>query len=423
MPAKTIWVDQTDLLNWVGTLTGIQRTVFNLGTHLREREDVKFFYYDLGEKVFKECQPVVSPGDNPMSLNRIDDAVHVVSLSQKLSGRIKSYLPPTVKTLLKKLIRTKKVNNVTVEVTPPLFGRGDEVIILGGNWGDDHKGFVSALREAQVSQGVKIVHMVYDLIPLKYPNFFLPGSTDSFTDYLKQLVQFADKLICISKSTKKDLAEYIKREGFEHKPVLSVLRLGEDLPSSLKPAARSSTVQKLNRDFILCVGTIEARKNHMLLYLLVKEAKLRSVYLPQIVIAGKRGWMTADIQHMIDTDPDTSKDLFIVDSPADNELTWLYQNCLFTIYPSMYEGWGLPLAESANYGKVCLSSSTSSMPEVLGVLGEYFSPFNTEECLRKITELLNDKELLITKEKALRERKRFTWKDSYLELLKLLNAS
>ena len=66
---------------------------------------------------------------------------------------------------------------------------------------------------------------------------------------------------------------------------------------------------------------------------------------------------------------------------SDEELAWMYKNCAFSIYPSFYEGWGLPIAESAFYGAPCLASSTSSMPEVAGSAVDYFNPASTDSCM------------------------------------------
>ena len=56
----------------------------------------------------------------------------------------------------------------------------------------------------------------------------------------------------------------------------------------------------------------------------------------------------------------------IVDSPSDRELAYLYQRCLFAAYPSLYEGWGLPVGEAAWFGKYVISSNATSLPEVCG---------------------------------------------------------
>jgi glycosyltransferase involved in cell wall biosynthesis len=74
---------------------------------------------------------------------------------------------------------------------------------------------------------------------------------------------------------------------------------------------------------------------------------------------------------------------------SDAQLDWLYTHCMFTVYPSVYEGWGLPVAESLAYGKLCISSNTSSMPEIAGDLIEYFSPYDPAACLALLEKYLD----------------------------------
>src|SRR5262249_18632658 len=74
----------------------------------------------------------------------------------------------------------------------------------------------------------------------------------------------------------------------------------------------------------------------------------------------------------------------------DHQLDWLYRNCLFTVYPSFYEGWGLPVGESLWYGKCCVASNATSIPEIGGTLVDYHDPFDFEECYRLIRRSIVD---------------------------------
>jgi len=127
---------------------------------------------------------------------------------------------------------------------------------------------------------------------------------------------------------------------------------------------------------------------------------------------GRRGWKTDDIIDIMKSDPDVSDDIVFMQDASDEELSWFYRNCMFTVYPSFYEGWGLPIAESIAYGKPCISSGTSSMPEVAGALIDYFSPLSTDECLNAITKLLSKKELDSAK-KRINRYKITSWDDTY----------
>lgn len=108
-----------------------------------------------------------------------------------------------------------------------------------------------------------------------------------------------------------------------------------------------------------------------------------------LVIVGKIGFNTNDLLTMIGQCsrlyPEYIK---IYCETTDSDLAWLYQNCLFSVYPSFYEGWGLPIAESLAYGKACLASSTSSMGEIAPGLVELIDPLDTLGWIGKVRDYL-----------------------------------
>jgi glycosyltransferase involved in cell wall biosynthesis len=161
---------------------------------------------------------------------------------------------------------------------------------------------------------------------------------------------------------------------------------------------------------------VEIRKNHTLLYYAAQLARERGVDLPPIVLVGKMGWLAGDIQHIMQHDTYAKEKILVLGGVPDTQLEWLYRNCGFTIYPSFYEGWGLPIAESLCYGKPCLSSNTSSMPEVGGNLVDYFSPYDPAGCLDQIVRYL-DKGVLRQKAQAIQTSYRLrTWDDAFADV-------
>lgn len=408
MSKPDLWIDMTDLKSWQGNPTGIQRTVYNLAKYFQKNESVRFFYFDPSMQKYFECELVTQAAAGAASLH---------TPKSTAGYRLARRLPAPVKDKLKRVHGRLRATTASRSDQAPVapFATGDTILVLGGNWGDNERGFIEGLAALKSSKSLRIIHMVYDMIPCKYPNYYVPGSTLSYERYFSQLIKFADILPCISKSTQQDLDAYIADQKSEHKPQTVVFRLGEDVADRAKAAIRASLKARITMPFIISVGTIEGRKNHTLLYYTVKEAVSRQIALPQIIIVGRRGWMTDSIQHLIDNDRDTAGKLFIVDDATDAEVAWLYQYCLFAIYPSFYEGWGLPIAEAGHYGKLCLVSNTSSMPEVLGELVDYFSPFNTQECLEKVTHYANSPTDLHAKEEAIRNRRPWLWSDAYAD--------
>ena len=147
-------------------------------------------------------------------------------------------------------------------------------------------------------------------------------------------------------------------------------------------------------DYILIVGAVERRKNHALLAQVYKLAQEKSIDLPHLYIAGGiSGWLVDDLIHRLSHDDYLKKKITLLGRVSDNELHWLYMNTRLVVFPSFYEGWGLPIAESLAYGKVTLSSDTSSMPEVGGQYADFFSPYSAESLLKLLVTYQDDKKL------------------------------
>lgn len=152
------------------------------------------------------------------------------------------------------------------------------------------------------------------------------------------------------------------------------------------------------------------------MYYVYKKSIADGVELPNLVIVGKKGWMVEDVYNLITKDPEVSKKISLVSGISDNELEWLYANCKFTVFPSFYEGWGIPIAESLSRGKLCISSDTSSMPEVGKDLVVYASPYDPQRWL-DIMKNLDDKKLNKLEQKIKQDYKPVLWRDTYGQLI------
>src|SRR6185369_16418160 len=192
--------------------------------------------------------------------------------------------------------------------------------------------------------------------------------------------------------------------------------------ASVKPKDPYFETSGLNgHDFILCVGTIEPRKNHTVLYYAYKLAKKRRITLPKLVIAGRRGWASDDIVRNLTEDPDVKNDFVLLLNTRDDELSWLYEHCLFTVFPSFYEGWGIPIGESVARGVPCLCSDGSSMVEIAEGHVAHFSPASSDECLAAVQRLLDPVALDEARERAARYTP-FSWDASFAQLRAHLEA-
>jgi glycosyltransferase involved in cell wall biosynthesis len=109
---------------------------------------------------------------------------------------------------------------------------------------------------------------------------------------------------------------------------------------------------------------------------------------------------------------------------SDAELQQAYRSCLFTVFPSLSEGWGLPIAESLAHGKFCVASNRTSIPEAGGDLVDYFDPLNEDDALAKIERPLIDPGYLAAREAQLRAEYRLrTWGDCVRALIRALDET
>ncbi len=380
-----IFIDVTDLEHWSGNYMGIQRVIYGIskGFYASDERMPRFISYDSEKQRYVLTNP-----DPIFSKERTHDEGSSRFRARLFKNRVK-------------------------------FSKGDIVLLAGRTW--DNPGIHELLRNAKKRHGIKIVQVVYDLIICLQPQLQNPILYDKYARYMREACEISDMLLAISRSTANDLKRFCKEQGVEM-PVVQVIRLGEEITQTI---ALAKTTKKpygnIKNRFIICVGTIEIRKNQTLLYYAYKLAKSKGIELPQLIIIGRRGWLSDDIQHLIDQDPQTKNDLLILDDVDDEGLAWAYDNCLFSVYPSMYEGWGLPVAESLAYGKMCISSNASSMPEIAGDLIEYFNPYSADECLEKIVEYTNGK-ALYAKEKKIKEKYRSTtWQQTFEQVTRYLD--
>jgi glycosyltransferase involved in cell wall biosynthesis len=273
------------------------------------------------------------------------------------------------------------------------------LVSVGLDWGHggaDH--FLRLRRE----RSVRIASVCHDVIPFLYPQYCHRATVRDFPPYFLKLAGASEVMFCVSENTKRD-AVRVLREAGAPVPRMEVIRLGDDLPAAMG-TVRPEIRELCRRKFMLCVSTLERRKNHRVLYhalRLIRESLLDGSS-PLLVFAGKPGWGVADLMSDITLDPVVQGYIQFVHGASDAELAELYRHTLCCLFPSYYEGWGLPVAEALAHGKVVLASNTSSIPEIGGNLVTYLDPLNPREWARAMEELMVHPEALAEREAAVR---------------------
>ena len=255
------------------------------------------------------------------------------------------------------------------------FQPGDILVNLGASWHVHN--YLLAVRTIK-SAGVRYVPFVHDCIPVLAPEHCTADLTRNFVSWIVGVFFHADGFLTNSNSTARDLATVAQFLGHDA-PDPAVIRL--DASMSRNHAVTPPSCQILDRHglrdrgFVLFVSTIESRKNHVLAFdawraLMRKRGRRRQI--PPLVCVGNPGWLADEAMARLAASAKLRKKVLILSDISDAELEELYRACLFTIYPSSYEGWGLPVTESLCHGRVPVISRVSSLPEAGGDFAEYF---------------------------------------------------
>ena len=409
------------LVNWSGKMTGIQRVEYNLASRFAKEKNVKFFVFDkstnrLIDFDFKHIEYKITSQQNLVDATSQQAQPPVLvskSLTSRVHGKAKDILRPLYHKVRGGTRRVLGSNSDTRQRA--LIAEGDTILILSGDWSDG--AFMSLMEEYKTRRNARIIQVIYDMLPYVHSSYFIAGMPEQFSNYMLKALSISEKALAISQSTKRDIEKFMKDMGLAKIPV-DVFRLGDDFVKETpeKPVVSN---EQLVDGFLLTVGTVETRKNHRLILDSYIEAQRQGIQLPSIVLAGKKGWLIEEFMAKLSANPSV-KEKFVFLQPTDKELAWLYKNCIFTIFPSIYEGWGLPVAESLFNGKLCLSSNSSSMPEIAGDMIDYFSPSDPKELLEKISFYLANKNRLRSKEREIARYKPTSWDDSFAQVKALV---
>lgn len=289
----------------------------------------------------------------------------------------------------------------TTQRPPAPFGPGDVYVSMGLDW--EQKDLVY-LYEQKRSRGFNVVLFCYDVIPVKFPHLCVGDVAAKFALYFANLAWCADKVLCISECSRNDLKELLGELGAPL-PDMSVIKLGCQLPVIATDVIASDVAALLGQRFVLFVSTIERRKNHETLYrAYTRLVDAGETNLPLLVFVGMPGWGINDLLADLRFDPRTKDLIKLLHHVNDADLARLYQHALMTVFPSLYEGWGLPVAESLAAGKCCLASSVASIPEVGGDLVDYVDPWDVPAWTERLRWYFNNPSLVADKEARIKDR-------------------
>ncbi|RAI42487.1 glycosyltransferase [Rhodoplanes roseus] len=250
------------------------------------------------------------------------------------------------------------------------FRPGDNLLMLDSSW-NEYSQFRPVFARAREKR-VPITTVVHDILPLTLPpGNFVPGGKEWFANWFHLALEESDAIACISKTTADRVIRYMGEHG-RGRPGLRVgyWHNGSEInvPANSVHAPRLEEI--VCEPYLLMVGTLEPRKNH-LLAVNALDCLWGEGFGPNLVIAGKRGWMANEVLTRIFEHPLLNKRLFFIEQCSDADIAFLYMNATALLALSKDEGFGLPLVEASRYGIPILCSDIPIFHEVAGAHASY----------------------------------------------------
>lgn len=308
--------------------------------------------------------------------------------------------------------------------SPSPFETGDILLVMGAPW--VYPDYFYSVAEVKRRYGIRYMQISYDMIPSYLPEHCDTPLVLAFNYAVAGMLHYAEHVFAISQYSAGDFTKLAQRCGVPATPV-SVIPMGGTLDYNETAQDRAALLSRsVDRsldsffrthrltEFVLCVGTVESRKNHAYLYHVWKRLiEVHGDATPKLVLVGRYGWHIESFQRYLKISNNLGGRVVHLSGVSDRELQALYQRALFTVFPSFYEGWGLPVGESLYYGKVPVTSSTTSLPEVGLDFAVYVDPFNVDDGFRAIDELVSDRPKLQALEQRIRdEYQPLSWKEA-----------
>ena len=447
-PGRTIWVEVEDLFEYFivnPRPSGIQRLAYELMRELvRTDAVIRFLRRATGvagvrEVPWDEVQALFAARPAPASGSVATPPVATAGLhavwrrlpaAQRQNVRKAMLLQKetnrNVRVLLG-MVRGSRPASRPVPAAVPSAGvplqAGDTLLVLGAPWAVP--GFPDHLRYVKDRYGVVVTLLLYDLIPVRNPEWCTRFAVDTFAGWLHGTLPLCDRLMAISRHTAEDVEAYAREEGIPLPGPVAVVPVGtgfSDVAERAPGTAPTARPPGLPRpgSYVLFVSTLERRKNHALLFRVwrrlaedLRTGRRAPGSVPTLVFAGRVGWLVSDLMTQLDNTGWLGGRVRLVRDPTDDELRALYAGCLFTVLPSLSEGWGLPLTESLAVGKPCLAAATTALPEAGGDLCRYFDPDDTSSAYRAVVHLLDHPGAVAAWEEEVRRSFRPTpWADT-----------
>lgn len=237
---------------------------------------------------------------------------------------------------------------------------------------------------------VPMVVSVHDVSYLEHPEYFTTFRAMQLKLTVKRTVRKAAKILTPSEFSKTSIIRAYKV------PDDKIVVIPNAVSSLFRPLPRESAVNlvevkhQIPGPFVLTVGDLQPRKNHLGLIRAFEELLRNNPQLPHnLVMVGKETWFAPQVRRAVAQSPVKDR-IYLTGWVSDEDLRYFYGACDLLVFPSFYEGFGLPILEAMACGRAVACSNTTAMPEVAAAAGILFDPGSTREMVRAMQDVLLD---------------------------------
>jgi glycosyltransferase involved in cell wall biosynthesis len=257
----------------------------------------------------------------------------------------------------------------------------DILVCVGWQWQYD----MAWLKIVKAETRFKFVLLCHDILMLLWPTLYGSHRVSAFRKWIEEIMPLADLVIFTTETARADTVHYCDAHRIAIRSSRVVRPGVEKLPRRFGAAQLPSGIEA--EHYALCVGVLDRRKGHRLLYEIW--LRLLAEGVPQharfkLVLVGEPHGIDAELLHAIQDEGRLDHSLKLLQRVGDAELAELYFGSAFCLFPSLYEGYGLPIIEAFNYGKAVIASTGGALPEVVGGLSPCLDPSDSEAWYRTL---------------------------------------
>lgn len=234
---------------------------------------------------------------------------------------------------------------------------------------------------------LRILVQIYDLIPIRCPQYMVSQTLMRFMEFLNAHMTYADAILVNTHAVEEDVRALFAQLGLPEKPIY-IVPLGADFTAAGNGTHTDDAVdhalleQLTHRPFLLTVGTVEPRKNHQVIVEAYEKRLAGMGY--DVVIVGRIGWGMENLVNRIRGNSHYGKGLYLLSGVNDATLSVLYRRAAMVVFASYIEGYGLPTIESMIRGVPVICSDIPVMREVGGRFADYFDPDDADSLIAAV---------------------------------------